>query len=97
MKSLANINIEDFSDIMSLISQKNRLQIIYFLTKNWEKCVCEIYKNLDITQNLASHHLALLKNIWLIKARREGKSMYYSIDETFYKELRTHIKYIFNF
>ncbi len=97
MKCLNNINIEKFSYSMSTLSQINRLQIVCFLSKNGEKCVCKICEELSIKQNLASHHLNLLKNIWLIKARREGKNIYYSIDEVFYEELKGNIQCIFNF
>ena len=97
MKGLINTNIEKISDMMSTLSQKNRLQIVCFLSKHGEKCVCKICEELNIKQNLASHHLNLLKNIWLIRARRDGKNIYYSIDEVFYEELKGNIQCIFNF
>ena len=66
--------VDNFLDI---ISEENRLRILCLL-RNGEKCACDIYEPLDIAQNLASHHLKVLKDFELIKARREGKKIIYS-------------------
>lgn len=96
MNCLTSIDIENLSDILNIITQANRLQIVCLLNKNEEMCVCKIIEKLGIKQNLASHHLNLLKNIWLLKSRREWKNIFYSIDKIFYEDLQKKVKCIFN-
>ncbi len=71
--------IKELAQYLKIISDENRLQILCFLQKG-ERCVCEIYKDLDLKQNLTSHHLKALKDEGLVIARREGKWIYYSIN-----------------
>ncbi len=63
------------------IADKNRLQILQML-KSGEKCVCEIWKHLDLSQNLTSHHLKVLKDLNLISSRKEGLWVFYKINKT---------------
>ncbi len=79
------IGVEKF---LKIISEENRLQILYLLREG-ERCVCEVYELLKITQNLASHHLRVLKDFGLIKSRKEGRRVFYFIDR---KVFNQHIK-----
>lgn len=45
-----------------------------------EKCVCEIWKYLKLPQNLASHHLKVLKDFDLISSRKDGLKVFYTIN-----------------
>lgn len=65
---------------LKIISEENRIKILCIL-KEEEKCVCEIWKILGITQNLASHHLRVLKDVGLIKSRKQGLSVFYKINK----------------
>jgi len=80
------------ADFLRTISEENRLKILCIL-KEKEKCVCEIWRELKIPQNLASHHLKVLRDSNLIKSRKEGLNVYYSLDhqeiEKYYKLLET--------
>lgn len=71
---------EELSKFLQIISEKNRLKILFIL-KDEEKCVCEIWKNLDLAQNLISSHLKILRDFKLINNRREGKNIHYSIND----------------
>jgi len=85
-----NPQIEILSDFLKIISEENRLRIICFLLKNEEQCVCEIWKFLDLSQNLTSHHLKVLKDIGLLESRKVGQKVCYCVDQTKlleYKEL----------
>jgi len=42
-------------------------------------CVCEVMVALDLTQPTASHHLGILENVGLVKNRKEGKWVFYSV------------------
>lgn len=70
---------KDFQKIvefLKIINEPNRLKILCFL-RHGEQCVCEIWKNLDLPQNLASHHLKTLKDFGLIESRQEGRKIIY--------------------
>lgn len=64
-----------------------RLNILDLLAKG-EYCVCEIFKSLDLPQNLASHHLAILQKSKLITSRRSGKWIYYSLNPASFSSLK---------
>ena len=81
-------NLTGVNKFLKIISEENRLQILYLLREG-EKCVCEVYEALKITQNLASHHLKVLKDFGLIKSRKEGRKIFYFINR---KVFSRHIK-----
>ena len=95
MKCKKDTNIKEIWDILNTISQENRLQIICLLNKHGELCVCKIMEALDLKQNLVSHHLWLLKKLWILESRKEGKNIYYSLDEKWYKVFTKWLKTIF--
>jgi len=64
---------------LKLIADPNRLRILALLTRG-ERCVCDIETPLDLPQNLTPHHLAALKRAGLVRDRRDGKWVYYSLD-----------------
>ncbi len=75
------------------IGDANRLRILCRLQER-ELCVCEIWQHLDLSQNLTSHHLSVLKELNLIHARKDGLKVFYSINQnvmTRYFHFLTHI------
>ena len=64
--------------LLKIVAEKNRLKILCTL-KSGERCVCDIWQDLDIPQNLASHHLKVLKDAGLIDFRKDGLKMIYWI------------------
>jgi ArsR family transcriptional regulator len=64
--------------LLKLLSDETRLRILMIL-KRRELCVCQIMAVLGISQPLVSRNLALLDDAGLLKERREGKLIYYSI------------------
>jgi len=95
MKCYKKLNLQELSDSLTIISQPNRLQIICLL-KNGELCVCKIIEALQLKQNLVSHHLNLLKNIWLITSRREGKNIFYKLNTKKIQDLQIWLAQILN-
>jgi ArsR family transcriptional regulator len=69
---------------LRIVGDDNRLRILCFL-KEGEKCVCEIYPNLDMAQNLVSSHLRVMLDFELINVRQEWKKNYYSINKKVFK------------
>lgn len=67
---------------MELIAEQNRLRILCLLRRG-ERCVCEIWRYLNLSQTLASHHLKIMKDFGLILSRREGSKIYYYLNQTF--------------
>ena len=78
------LKLEEF---LKIISDTNRLRILCLLVKK-EFCVCEIFKALQLPQNLVSHHLAKLKKLALVQERKEGTFIIYSIDQKVLKQYK---------
>ncbi|MBU1177980.1 metalloregulator ArsR/SmtB family transcription factor [Patescibacteria group bacterium] len=78
-------------NIFKVLSEPNRLRILKCLEDS-EKCVCMIYKKLDLPQNLISHHLAVMRKHKVLNYRREGKSIYYSVNQETFKVLNKFVK-----
>lgn len=68
------------SEMFSSLSDPTRLKIIFALSKG-ELCVCEIGAFVDVSSSAISHQLRLLRNSRLVKYRKEGKMVYYSLDD----------------
>lgn len=66
------------AELLKIVAEENRLKILCVL-KTGERCVCDIWQDLDIPQNLASHHLKVLKDAGLIDSRKDGLKMIYWI------------------
>ncbi len=70
----------DIRKYLNTLAEPNRLAILSFL-KDGEKCACEIHPKLKLPQNLSSHHLKVLKDLGLLKNRRDGNKIIYSRNE----------------
>ncbi len=68
----------DLAELFKMFGDSTRVKILYALY-NQELCVCDIAKLLDVTQSAVSHQLRVLKNGKLVRFRREGKTLYYSL------------------
>lgn len=74
-------------DVVALIVEPNRARIIGFLGHG-EHCVCDIGEALQLSPALVSHHLRALHQAGLLRVRRQGKWMFYSLDLEHLSELR---------
>lgn len=68
----------DLAELFKLFGDTTRIKILYALL-DAELCVCDIAQLLGLTQSAISHQLRLLKAGKLVKFRREGKSVFYSL------------------
>lgn len=67
-----------WSTFFKALADETRIKILNLLEVR-EMCVCEIMVALDLTQPTASHHLGLLENAGLVRDRKEGKWVFYSL------------------
>ena len=70
--------LQDLSDLYKVFSDRTRIRILYVLLKR-EMCVCDIAQLLEMTQSAISHQLRTLKQSHLVKYRRDGKTVFYSL------------------
>jgi len=69
---------ESVCELMNLLSNRHRLMILCFLTES-ERSVGELADCLDVREAVVSQHLAILRRERIVKARRDGQTMYYQI------------------
>lgn len=69
-----------FTNFFKVLGDKTRTGIVCALDGN-ELCVCDLAALLGMTKSAISHQLAYLKNAKLVKFRREGKNVFYSLDD----------------
>lgn len=78
----------DLADLFKVFGDSTRIKVLCALFQN-EMCVCDIAALLGMTQSAISHQLRVLKQARLVKYKREGKVVYYSLDDE-------HVKSIFD-
>jgi ArsR family transcriptional regulator len=71
--------IDQLADALKALSDTNRLRIMCFLSAG-ERCVCEVESELRISQQLASHHLNVLREAGFLVLKKRGTWSYYSVD-----------------
>ena len=87
--------IYDLAELFKVFADSTRMKIIYALMEG-ELCVCDIAAIVGTTQSAISHQLRILKQSKLVKYRKEGKVVYYSLDDEHISEIvkkgREHIE-----
>ena len=73
--------MQDLAEFFKVFGDPTRLKILYIL-KCSEMCVLDIAKLLSMTQSAISHQLRVLKQMDLVKNRREGKTIFYSLADS---------------
>lgn len=72
------VELYDLAELFKVFGDSTRIRILSALFDE-ELCVCDIAEALQMNQSAISHQLKILKNAKLIKNRRDGKQMYYSL------------------
>ncbi len=78
----------DLADFFKIFADSTRIKILYVLLMH-EMCVCDLAGTLGVSQSAISHQLRTLKQMDLVRSRREGKTVFYSLADD-------HIKAILN-
>ena len=76
----------DLSELFRIFGDSTRIRILYVLFEA-EMCVCDIAQLLGMTQSAISHQLRASKNARLVKSRRDGKTVFYSLADDHVKTI----------
>ena len=79
-------NIFGMAETFKVLGDQTRLKIVLALSKQ-ELCVLDIATVLGITESAISHQLRLLKSLRLVKQRKDGKLVFYSLDDEHIEDL----------
>lgn len=74
----AEDDLYDLAELFKVFGDSTRIRILFVLFEA-EVCVCDLAEALQMTQSAISHQLKILKQNKLVKGRREGKSVFYSL------------------
>ena len=72
--------LQDLADFFRVFADSTRIKILYLLSQS-EMCVCDIASLLNMGQSAISHQLRILKQMRLVKYRRDGKTVFYSLSD----------------
>jgi ArsR family transcriptional regulator, lead/cadmium/zinc/bismuth-responsive transcriptional repressor len=79
-------NLYDLAELFKVFGDTTRIKILWALAEA-EMCVCDIAALLNMTQSAISHQLRVLKQARLVKYRKDGKVVYYSLDDEHVKQI----------
>lgn len=85
-KMSSDATIHHLAETFKVLGDPTRTKIIFALSQE-ELCVCDIAKLLVTTKSTVSHQLRVLRNMKLVKYRKEGKMVFYSLDDDHIKNL----------
>lgn len=77
---------DNLAEFFKLIGDPTRLKILFALDKE-EVCVCDIANILSMSKSSISHQLAVLRKSEIIKCRKQGKEVYYTLDDNHVNEV----------
>ncbi|WP_316571230.1 metalloregulator ArsR/SmtB family transcription factor [Neobacillus sp. YIM B06451] len=86
-KKLQHQSAGGVAKIFKALSDETRVKIAYALAIEEELCVCDVATIAGSSVATASHHLRTLRNLGIAKFRKEGKLVYYSLDDDHVKQL----------
>jgi DNA-binding transcriptional ArsR family regulator len=75
------INVKKAALVLRALNHKLRQQIIKMLDENTKMTVTDLYIQLRLEQSVASQHLAILRRAGIVKTERDGKFIYYKVNE----------------
>jgi ArsR family transcriptional regulator len=79
-------NLDSLGEFFKVFTDTSRLKILYALGAG-ELCVFDLSVTIGASGSSVSHHLAALKRVRLVKGRRDGRVIYYSLDDDHVKSI----------
>lgn len=78
--------LNNLADFFKIMGDPTRCKLLFALLQN-EMCVCDLANVLSMTKSSISHQLSKMKNVGLVKSRKSGKTVYYSLDDQHISEI----------
>lgn len=69
------------ADVFKLLGDPNRVRVLFALLEAGELCVCDLAATIDVAETTVSHGLRLLRNAGVVRNRRDGRMIYYRLDD----------------
>jgi DNA-binding transcriptional ArsR family regulator len=86
-EQLSVTNTQNMAKIFKVLADDTRMKVAFALCQEDELCVCDVANIIGSSIATASHHLRLLRNMGLANYRKEGKLVFYSLDNEHVKRL----------
>lgn len=83
---LSDLEIERLAGLFKALGDPTRLRLVSALSGP-ARCVHELVEGLGMTQSAVSHQLRVLRDLGIVRARREGRHMYYQLDDAHVRAL----------
>ncbi|MBO9574065.1 MAG: helix-turn-helix transcriptional regulator [Chitinophagaceae bacterium] len=87
--SIDDVHVKKAALVYRAINHEMRMEILRLLHRNSEMIVTDLYTTLCIEQSVASQHLAILRKPGIVTTRKDGKNVYYSVNQERLNELHT--------
>lgn len=81
-----SVELDELADLFKLFGDRTRISILWALSES-EMCVCDLCALLEMKQPAVSHQLKNLKQARVVKSRRDGKVVYYALDDDHIRKL----------
>ena len=78
--------LHNLADFFKIMGDATRCKLLFALLQN-EMCVCDLANVLSMTKSSISHQLSKMKDVGLVKSRKQGKTVYYSLDDDHISEI----------
>ena len=85
-KMPGNDILDSLAYFFKIMGDTTRCKLLFALLQN-EMCVCDLANVLSMTKSSISHQLSKMKDVGLVKCRKEGKTVYYSLDDGHISEI----------
>lgn len=72
--------VQALADLFSILGDPTRVRIVDALSEG-ELCVCDIAEHVGMSESAVSHQLRLMRGMRLVRGRREGRCVYYTLDD----------------
>ena len=79
-KEIPSQDIERLANLYKILGDPTRLRIVSALSQG-EMCVCDLAAYTGLSESAISHHLRRLRDLYLVRNRREGQILYYALDD----------------
>ena len=82
-ESLISVDVAtDLAELFRLLGDPTRVRILFALLEAGELCVCDVAAVVDTTETKVSQAMRLLRNAGVVRNRRDGRNIYYRLDDT---------------